>query len=126
MSINKVILIGNLGRDPQAVPTKGGTAMASFSLATHEKFKKDGELAQRTEWHQIVTFDKVAEKCLKYLSKGREVYIEGRLRTRSYTNQEGQQKYITEVKADIVDFLGKPPQRQEENQEDSTTAPWTE
>lgn len=108
-SVNKVILIGNLGRDPELRYTQGGQAVASFSIATTESFtKKSGERDERTEWHRIVAWGRTAELCAQYLSKGRSVYIEGRLQTREWENKEGQKQRTTEVVAQTVQFLGGP------------------
>lgn len=105
--INKAILIGNLGRDPEVRYTQNGTAVANFSIATSEKWKdkNTGEMQERTEWHRIVTFGKLAEICGEYLSKGRQVYIEGRLQTRSW-EQEGVTRYTTEIVANDMKMLG--------------------
>jgi single-strand DNA-binding protein len=107
--VNKVILIGNLGRDPELRYTQGGQAVASFSIATTESFtKKTGERDERTEWHRIVAWGRTAELCAQYLAKGRTVYIEGRLQTREWENKEGQKQRTTEVVAQTVQFLGGP------------------
>src|SRR5262245_26825952 len=92
-SVNKVILIGNLGRDPELRYTPGGQAVANFTLATNERFSsKDGEKQERTEWHRIVAWGRTGELCAQYLSKGRSVYIEGRLQTREWEDKEGQKR----------------------------------
>jgi single-strand DNA-binding protein len=107
--VNKVILIGNLGRDPELRYTQSGQPVANFSLATSEQFgKKDGTRDERTEWHRIVAWGRTAELCAQYLSKGRTVYIEGRLQTREWENREGQKQRTTEVVAQTVQFLGGP------------------
>ena len=105
--INKVILIGNLGRDPEIRYTQQGTAVVNLALATSEQWtdKNSGERQEKTEWHRIVIFGRMAENCEKYLSKGRQVYVEGRLQTRSY-EKEGQTHYMTEIVASTVQFLG--------------------
>ena len=106
-SVNKVILIGNLGRDPELRYTKNGQAVANFSLATNERWKdKDGQSQERTEWHRIVTWGKTAELCAQYLAKGRTTYLEGRLQTREYEDKDGIKRYTTEVVAQNVTFLG--------------------
>ena len=106
-SVNKVILIGNLGRDPELRYTKSGQAVANFSLATNERWKdKDGQSQERTEWHRIVTWGKTAELCAQYLSKGRTTYLEGRLQTREYEDKDGIKRYTTEIVAQNVTFLG--------------------
>jgi single-strand DNA-binding protein len=108
MSVNKVILIGNLGKKPELRYTPGGQAVANFTLATNERFGgRDGQPAQeRTEWHRIVTWGRTAENCGQYLDKGRSVYVEGRLQTREWTDKEGQKRYTTEIVAQTVQFLG--------------------
>ncbi len=108
-SINKVILIGNLGRDPELRYTQSGQAVCNFSLATTEKYKdKSGQLQESTEWHRIVAWGKTGELCSQYLAKGRSVYIEGRLQTREWENKEGQKQRTTEINANTVQFLGGP------------------
>ncbi|BBO83571.1 single-stranded DNA-binding protein [Desulfosarcina ovata] len=103
--INKVILVGNLGRDPEIRYTPDGRAVANFSIATSETWtdKNSGERREKTEWHRIVVFGKLAEICGEYLSKGRQVYIEGKLQTRKWQGQDGQDRYTTEV---VVDMRG--------------------
>jgi single-strand DNA-binding protein len=106
-SVNKVILIGNLGRDPELRYTQGGQAVANFTLATNERFSsKDGEKQERTEWHRIVAWGRTGELCAQYLSKGRSVYLEGRLQTREWEDKEGQKRKTTEIVATTVQFLG--------------------
>jgi len=111
-SVNKVILIGTLGKDPELKYTPQGTAVTKFSMATNENFKdkQSGEWKERTEWHNIVCWQRTAEVAAEYLKKGRQVYIEGRLTTRSWDDKEtGQKKYMTEVVAnDLVLIGGKP------------------
>ena len=98
--VNKVILVGNLGKDPEVRYTPGGQAVANFTIATNENWTdKQGQKQERTEWHRIVVWGKTAELCGEYLSKGRQVYIEGRLQTREWNNKEGQKQYTTEVVA---------------------------
>ena len=109
-SINKVILIGNLGSDPEVRFTPGGSAVANFNIATNESWKdKNGQDQERTEWHKIVVWGKQAENCGEYLSKGRPVYIEGKLQTREWTDKDGNKRYTTEVVAQTVQFLGGRP-----------------
>jgi single-strand DNA-binding protein len=106
-SVNKVILIGNLGSDPEVRYTPSGSAVANFNIATNESWKdKNGQDQDRTEWHKIVVWGKQAENCGEYLSKGRTVYIEGRLQTRSWDDKEGNKRYTTEIVANTVQFLG--------------------
>jgi single-strand DNA-binding protein len=106
--VNKVILIGNLGRDPELRYTKSGQAVANFTLATTENWVKDGNREERTEWHRIVAWGKTGELCAKYLAKGRTVYIEGRLATRDWEDKDGHKRQTTEVVALTVQFLGGP------------------
>ncbi|WP_210461994.1 MULTISPECIES: single-stranded DNA-binding protein [Rufibacter] len=106
-SINKVILIGNLGKDPEVRHLEGGVAVARFPLATSETFKdKNGDRQERTEWHNIVVWRGLAEVAEKYLKKGQSVYIEGRIRTNSYQDKDGVQRYSTEIVADNMTMLG--------------------
>ncbi len=107
MSFQKVLLLGRLGKDPETKYTQQQLAIASFSLATNER-KKDatGNWVDHTEWHNIVTFGKTAENCGKFLKKGREVFVEGRLRTRKWQDKEGKDRYTTEILADTVRFVG--------------------
>jgi single-strand DNA-binding protein len=107
-SVNKVILIGNLGRDPELRYTQGGQAVANFTLATTERFagRDGGERQERTEWHRVTAWGRTAELCAQYLSKGRSVYVEGRLQTREWEDKEGQKRRTTEVVALSVQFLG--------------------
>ncbi len=108
-SVNKVILIGNLGADPEKRYTGTGQAVCNLRLATNERWTdKQGQKQERTEWHRVVVYGPQAENCEKYLSKGRPVYIEGSIRTRSWEDQQGQTKYMTEVIAQRVQFLGSP------------------
>ena len=105
--VNKVILIGNLGRDPELRYIPSGTAVTNFTLATTESWtNKNGEREERTEWHRIVVWGRTAELCAQYLSKGRTVYVEGRLQTREWEDKEGQKRRTTEVNAQTVQFLG--------------------
>jgi single-strand DNA-binding protein len=107
--VNKVILIGNLGRDPELRYTQSGQAVANFTLATTETWnKREGGREERTEWHRIVAWGRTAELCAQYLSKGRTVYVEGRLQTREWENREGQKQKTTEIVALSVQFLGGP------------------
>ncbi len=106
-SVNKVILLGNLGRDPETRYTTGGDAVTNLRIATSEQWKdKSGEKQERTEWHTVVLFGRQAEIAGEYLKKGRSVYIEGRLQTRKYTDKEGVEKYSTEIVADRMQLLG--------------------
>ena len=106
--INKVILIGRLGSDPEVRYTPSGVAVANFNIATSEEWKdKDsGERKERTEWHRIVAWRRLGEICGEYLSKGRQVYVEGRLQTRDWEDRDGNKRYTTEIVATDVQFLG--------------------
>lgn len=105
--VNKVILVGNLGADPELRYTGSGTAVANFRLATSESYKdRDGNQVEKTEWHQVVAWDRLAEICGEYLKKGKQVYIEGSLQTRQWEDKEGQTRYTTEVKAREMQMLG--------------------
>lgn len=106
-SVNKVILVARLGSDPEIRYTPSGAPVANFSVATNEKWtSKDGEKNERTEWHRIVAWNKLAEICGEYLSKGRQVYIEGKLQTRKWEDRDGNTRYTTEVVAREIVFLG--------------------
>jgi single-strand DNA-binding protein len=106
--INKVILVGNLGQDPETRHTNGGNSVTQLRLATTEKFKdRDGAMQERTEWHTVIVWGKQGEACGKHLTKGRQVYVEGRLTTRKWQDKEGKDRYTTEVIGDTVRFLGQ-------------------
>lgn len=106
-SINKVIIIGNLGRDPEVRYTPSGSAICNVSIATTRNWKdKAGERQEETEWHRVTFFDKLAEIAGEYLKKGRTVYIEGRLKTRKWTDKDGVEKYTTEILADQMQMIG--------------------
>jgi single-strand DNA-binding protein len=105
--VNKAILVGNLGKDPELSYTQSGTARCRFSLATSESYSNNaGERQERTEWHNIVVWGKLAETVSKFMQKGRQVYIEGRIQNRSYDDKEGNKRYISEVNANKITFLG--------------------
>ena len=107
-SRNLVILLGNLGRDPEVRYTKSGQAVASFSLATSEKWTgKDGNKEEKTEWHRITAWGKLGEICGEYLSKGKQVYIEGRLQTREWEDKDGNKRQTTEIVANNMTMLGQ-------------------
>jgi len=104
--INKVILIGNLGADPEIRYTQNGAAVASFTVATTEKWKgQDGQMQESTEWHRIIAWQRLAEICGEYLSKGSRVYIEGKLQTRKWKDQSGNDRYTTEIVAREMKML---------------------
>lgn len=110
--VNKVILVGRLGADPELRAISSGTNVARLSLATSQNWlDKEGQRQERTEWHRIVVWGRLAEICGKHLSKGRQCYIEGRLQTRSWEDQQGQKRYTTEIVANTVQFLGSTSER---------------
>lgn len=107
MSVNKVILVGNLGKDPELRYTPSGTAVVTFSLATTERYKdRDGNKQTKTEWHNIVAWRQLAEICGKYLHKGKQIYIEGKIQNRSYDDRDGNKRYISEVVVNEMQMLG--------------------
>jgi single-strand DNA-binding protein len=107
MSVNKVILIGNLGQNPELKMTGTGQGVCNLNIATNESWTdKNGAKQEKTEWHRVVVFGKLAELCNQYLVKGRQVYLEGKLQTRQWQDKEGQTKYTTEIVAQTVQFLG--------------------
>lgn len=106
-SVNKVILVGHLGKDPELRYLEGNVSVASFPLATSETYNKDGRKLEQTEWHNIVMWRGLADVAAKYLTKGRLVYIEGKLRTRSYEDKEGIRRYTTEIVAESFNILGR-------------------
>ncbi len=106
-SINKVILIGRLGKDPEMRFTPSGKAVTNFTMATNEVWMdQGGEKQERTEWHRIVTWGKLAENCAKLLGKGKQVYVEGRIQTRSWDDRDGNKRYTTEIVANTMQMLG--------------------
>lgn len=120
-SVNKVILIGNLGADPDKRFTGSGATVTTFNIATTERWNdKQGQKQEDTQWHRIVVWGKQAENCAQYLSKGRPVYIEGRLQTRQWDDKEGNKRYTTEIVAQRVQFLGS---RQDGAQTGESAAP---
>lgn len=105
--VNKVIIVGRLGADPEVKTITSGQTVCRLSVATSENWTdRDGQKQEKTEWHRVVVWGKVAEICGQHLSKGRQVYLEGRLQTRSWEDQQGQKKYTTEIVANTVQFLG--------------------
>jgi len=106
--INKAILVGNLGRDPEIRYTASGMAVANFTIATSERWKDktSGEMQERTEWHRIVAWGKLGEICGEYLAKGRQVYIEGKIQTRQWDDKDGNKRYTTEIVANEMKMLG--------------------
>jgi single-strand DNA-binding protein len=106
-SVNKVIVLGNLGRDPELRHTAGGKAVCTLRIATNEQWQdQSGERQERTEWHSVVVWGRQAENCNQYLKKGRTVYVEGRLQTRKWQDKDGNDRYTTEIVADRVQFIG--------------------
>lgn len=108
MSVNKVIILGRLGQDPELKYTPSGAAVCNFSLATSESWndKATGQKQERTEWHRIVVWGKLAELCNQYLSKGRQAFVEGKIQTRSWEDKDGNKRYTTEIAANTVQFIG--------------------
>ena len=106
-NLNKVLLLGNVTRDPEVRYTSNGGAVANFNMATNESWTdKNGQKQERTEWHKVVVWGKLGELCGQYLSKGRQAYVEGRLQTREWNDKEGNKRYTTEIVAQNVQFLG--------------------
>ena len=104
--MNKAIIIGNLGADPEVRYTQGGSPVANLSIATNEKWNdKSGKTQERTEWHRVVVFGATAENCAKYLTKGRQVAVEGRIQTKEWEDRDGNKRYTTEIVASNVTFL---------------------
>ena len=107
-SVNKVIIVGNVGRDPETLYLPSGDAVTNISVATSDRYKdkQTGEMKETTEWHRVAFFGKLAEIAGQYLKKGSQVYVEGSLRTRKWTDQSGQEKYSTEIRAETMQMLG--------------------
>lgn len=120
--VNKVILVGHLGKDPEIRYLEGNVSVASFPLATSETFNKDGRRVEQTEWHNIVLWRGLADVAVKYLSKGKLVYIEGKLRTRSYEDKEGIRRYTTEIVAESFNLLGRRSDFEPQNPQQTNTA----
>lgn len=107
MSVNKVTILGRLGQDPELKYTPSGAAVCNFSLATSESWKdKAGQKQEKTEWHRVTVWGKLAELCNQYLAKGRQAYVEGSLQTRSWDDKDGKKCYMTEINAKTVQFIG--------------------
>lgn len=121
--LNKVMLIGNLGGDPEVKYTPSGTAVVSFSIATTETWTKDGEKQSKTEWHKIVAWQRLAEICGEYLHKGSQVYVEGKLQTRDWEDKEGNKKYTTEIVINQMQMLGGRSEPNQQNREPEGTNP---
>ena len=121
--VNKVILVGRLGADPETKTVTSGQTVCRLSVATSENWTdRDGQKQERTEWHRIVVWGRLAEICGQHLSKGRQVYVEGRLQTRSWEDQQGQKRYTTETVANTVQFLGAASDRGTVSQSSGTSA----
>lgn len=120
MGVNKIILVGNVGKDPEVRHLDSGVAVASFSLATSETYKnKDGQKVTNTEWHNIVLWRGLAEVAEKYVKKGNPLYIEGKIRTRSWDDKDGNKRYTTEIVADNMQMLGS----KQSSEEEASSAP---
>lgn len=104
--LNKALLIGNLGADPETRTAGSGTVITNLRVATSRRVKEDDSYVEKTEWHRVTVFGKTAESCAKYLKKGRQVYVEGRIETQQWTDKEGVERYTTVIIADDVRFLG--------------------
>lgn len=123
MSVNKVILIGHLGADPET-KTVSDKTVCQFSLATNESWNdKNGNKQEKTEWHKIVTWGKLAENCGKYLQKGREAYVEGRIQTRNYDDKDGIKRYVTEIVASEVKFLSSGGEKKDSSHRGDSDSP---
>ena len=124
-SVNKVIVIGNLGKDPESRYTASGDAVCNFSVATTEswKDKSTGEKKEETEWHRVSVFGKLAEICGKYLKKGSQVYIEGSLKTRKWADKDGQERYTTEIRCNQMTMLGGKTEGGNRQQQDDIQPP---
>jgi single-strand DNA-binding protein len=127
MSINKVILVGNVGRDPEIRYLESGVAKCTFTLATSESYKnKNGEKVTNTEWHNIVIWRELAKAAETYVKKGMQLYIEGKITTRSYNDKDGNPKKITEIVADTFQMLGKRPDHPAAGEQGEKTKPETQ
>ena len=124
MSVNKVILIGRLGRDPEVKYLSNGTAVTNFTLATTETWTKDGERETKTEWHRIVAWGRLAEVCGEYLHKGSQCYIEGQLQTRHWEDNDGNKRHVTEIRATTMQMLDKPKAQAEGNNDGEDDIPF--
>ena len=125
--INKVILVGHLGKDPEVRHLEGGVSVASFPLATSETYNKDGRKIEQTEWHNIVMWRGLADVAAKFLQKGKQVYIEGKLRSRNYEDKEGNKRYVTEIVAENFTMLGRKSENENHGsqQQNSNNSPTT-
>jgi single-strand DNA-binding protein len=125
--VNKVILIGHLGKDPEVRHLEGGTTLVNFPLATSETYSKDGKKIEQTEWHNIVMWRGLADVAAKFLQKGKQVYIEGKLRSRNYEDKEGNKRYVTEIVAENFTMLGRKSENENHGsqQQNSNNSPTT-
>ena len=127
MSINKVILVGNVGKDPEIRHLQGGASVATITLATSERFKdRNGESRELTEWHTIIAWRQLADLAENYIRKGSQIFVEGRIRSRSWDDQNGQKRYVTEIQADTIQLLGRRsdnPGAQQPSQQQGYNAP---
>lgn len=116
MSVNKAILVGNVGNDPEVKYLEGGTAVARFSLATTEVYKnRSGERVSQTEWHNVVVWRQLAEFTEKYISKGRQLYVEGKITNRTWEDKDGNKRYTTEIVANSIQLLGRKPDEESDS-----------
>jgi single-strand DNA-binding protein len=123
MSVNKAILVGNVGKDPEVRYLEGGTAVANFPLATSEVYKnRNGDKVTQTEWHNIVAWRGLAELAEKYITKGRQLYVEGRITTRSWEDKDGNKRYTTEIVANSIQLLGRRDDDSNGGQEDNSSS----
>ena len=108
MALNKVLLIGNVGKDPEIRHLQGGASVATITLATSERYKdRNGESREITEWHTVIAWRQLADLAENYIRKGSQIYVEGRIRSRSWDDQNGQKRYVTEIQADAIQLLGR-------------------
>ena len=108
MALNKVLLIGNVGKDPEIRHLQGGASVATITLATSERYKdRNGESREITEWHTVIAWRQLADLAENYIRKGSQIYVEGRIRSRSWDDQNGQKRYVTEIQADVIQLLGR-------------------
>ena len=113
MSVNKVLLIGNVGKDPEIRHLQGGASVATIVLATSERYRdRNGENREITEWHTVIAWRQLADLAENYIRKGTQIYVEGRIRSRSWDDQNGQKRYVTEIQADTIQLLGRRPDGQ--------------
>ena len=124
MTLNKVMLIGNVGKDPEPRHLENGTMFVTVTVATTERYKdRNGEVKEQTEWHNVVCWRSLAEIVEKYVRKGTQIYIEGKLRSRSWEDQSGQKRYVTEIVADVLKLLGRRPEQPAGGTISPTSAP---